>query len=186
MSEVCRQCFSQAKFLTGEEQSKAGGKKKEGCGRDSWAACPKWGRLYPIAMGIPSGGVQGGTCSGNSPAAGWEEQPVLGGGVCTPSLLLAARIRPPPRNGRCSPSAIYHHLRASEVCREQLLRSAERRGGTGRLGGGKGAGGCPVCAPSLGLCGRWGGIRRGYWGRGIDGVIWRRGALMGCVGKGMW
>lgn len=166
-----------------------GWKRKRGVG--GWglrAACLKWGRLYPIAMGIPSGGVQGGTCSGNSPAAGWEERLVLGGGggvLRTPSLLLAARIRPPPRNGRRSPSAIYHHLRASEVCREQLLRSAERRGGTGRRGGGEGGWGLPCVCPLLGLVWEMGGIRRGYWGRGVSGVLWRGGALTERVGRRM-
>lgn len=173
----------------GAEQS--WGKKKRGVWAGFMGCVPQMGKAVPHCNGNSIWGGSGrdllrefpssrmGGAAG--PGGGWWR-----GGLRTPSLLLAARIRPPPRNGRCSPSAIYHHLRASEVCREQLLRSAERRGGTGRWGGGKGAGGCPVCAPSLGLRGRWGGIRRGYWGRGIDGVLWRRGALMGCVGKGMW
>lgn len=178
--------FPKQNSSLGRSRAKLGEKKKRGVGGIHGLHAPNGEGCTPLQWEFHLGGFREG------PAQGIPQQPdgrssrSWGGGVCTPSLLLAARIRPPPRNGRRSPSAIYHHLRASEVCREQLLRSAERRGGTGRWGGGKGAGGCPVCAPSLGLRGRWGGIRRGYWGRGIDGVIWRRGALMGCVGKGMW
>lgn len=166
-----------------------GWKRKRGVG--GWglrAACLKWGRLYPIAMGIPSGGVQGGTCSGNSPAAGWEERLVLGGagGFCAPhpSSWLPASAHPRAMGG-AAPAPFIIICGQVKCAGNSCCARLSAGGGTGRRGGGEGGWGLPCVCPLLGLVWEMGGIRRGYWGRGVSGVLWRGGVLTERVGRRM-
>lgn len=152
-----------------------GWKRKRGVG--GWglrAACLKWGRLYPIAMGIPSGGVQGGTCSGNSPAAGWEERLVLGGagGFCAPhpSSWLPASAHPRAMGG-AAPAPFIIICGQVKCAGNSCCARLSAGGARGEGGAGKGAGGCPVCAPSLGLCGRWGALEGGIGAEGSVGCF---------------